>query len=229
MIQQPEINVLEVALSYGYSTCESFSRAFKKVWGCNPSEFRENPRYFTLFPKCYPPSKEGDIFTMPRNVDISELYELFTTRKNCYFICCDVERLELINAISYKAGDMAILESLRRMEQEAGDEDVVFRIGGNEFTMLTASEDVTYAEAVAERIRAYNGKRLCMRERRFRWHCISQQRSCLRRRLFVVMSCLNNYISNYIRRKKRGKLNRKKIEEKKKIVMFSSFFLICFG
>lgn len=158
MIQQPEMNVLEVALSYGYSTCESFSRAFKKVWGCNPSEFRENPRYFTLFPRCYPPSKEGDIFTMPRNVDISELYELFTTRKNCYFICCDVERLGLINAIFYKAGDMAILESLRRMEQEAGDEDVVFRIGGDEFTMLTASEDVTYAEAVAERIRAYNGK-----------------------------------------------------------------------
>lgn len=158
MVQQPEMNVLDVALSYGYSTCESFSRAFKRVWDCNPSEFRENPQYFELFPRRYPPTMEGDALTMPKNVDISELYELFKTRKNCYFVCCDVERLMLINDISEKAGDMAILESLRRMENEAGEEDVVFRIGGDEFTMLTASEDVTYAEAIAERICAYNGK-----------------------------------------------------------------------
>ena len=158
MVREPEMNVLEVALSYGYSTCESFSRAFKKVWDCNPSEFRENPRYFELFPRRYPPAMEGDALTMPRNVDISELYELFKTRKNCYFVCCDIEHLVPINDIAHKAGDMAILESLRRMENEAGKEDVVFRIGGDEFTMLTASEDVTYAEVIAERIRSSNGK-----------------------------------------------------------------------
>ena len=53
---------------------------------------------------------------------------------------------------------MAILESLRRMEAEAGDEDVIFRIGGDEFTLLTDSEDVAYAEGIAERIRESNGK-----------------------------------------------------------------------
>ena len=53
---------------------------------------------------------------------------------------------------------MAILESLRRMEAEAGAEDVIFRIGGDEFALLTDSEDATYAEGIAERIRANNGK-----------------------------------------------------------------------
>jgi len=101
---------------------------------------------------------KGDAIVMARNVDISELYELFKTRKNCYFVCCDIDHLVPINEISNKAGDMAILESLRRMEAEAGEEDVIFRIGGDEFAMLTCSEDVAYAEAAAERIRKYNGE-----------------------------------------------------------------------
>lgn len=158
MAAKPEMNVLDIALSYGYSTNESFSRAFKKVWECNPSEFREKPQHFELFPRLHTPiHRNGENFTR-KNVDISELYELFGQRRNCYFVCCDIAHLLPINDIAHKAGDMAILEALRRMEQEAGEEDVVFRIGGDEFTMLTNSEDSSYAEAVAERLRRYNGK-----------------------------------------------------------------------
>ncbi|MBQ8800642.1 MAG: helix-turn-helix domain-containing protein [Lachnospiraceae bacterium] len=157
MRERPEMSVLEVALACGYSTNESFSRAFKKAWECNPSEFKENPRHFALFPRLYTPrQQEGEDF-FRKNVDISELYEVFQSRKNCYFVCCDVDHLVPINEISHKAGDLAILESLRRMEAEAGEEDVIFRIGGDEFALLTNSEDVTYAENIAERIREKNG------------------------------------------------------------------------
>lgn len=157
LAETPEVNVLDVALTYGYSTNESFSRAFKKVWDCNPSEFRENPSHFTLFPRLHTPmQRAGENFTR-KNVDISELYELFQNRRNCYFVCCDIERLLPINSIAHKAGDMAILEALHRMEQEAGEEDVVFRIGGDEFTLLTNNEESEYAERIADRIRAYNG------------------------------------------------------------------------
>lgn len=156
--EKPEVNVLEVALTYGYSTNESFSRAFKKVWDCNPSEFKENPRHFTLFPRLHTPLQyEGEGVTR-KNVDISELYELFQTRRNCFFICCDIDRLIPINEISHKAGDLAILEALYRMEEAAGDEDVIFRIGGDEFALLTGSEEADYAEKIAERIRGNNGK-----------------------------------------------------------------------
>lgn len=157
MRERPEVSVLDVALAYGYSTNESFSRAFKKVWDCNPSEFKENPRHFELFPRRYPPTMKGDAIIM-KNVDISELYELFKTRKNCYFVCCDIDHLVPINEISNKAGDLAILESLRRMEAEAGAEDVIFRIGGDEFVLLTDSEDAAYAEGIADSIREKNGK-----------------------------------------------------------------------
>lgn len=158
MREQPEVSVLDVALTYGYSTNESFSRTFKKVWNCNPSEFKENPRRFTLFPRLHTPmQRDGEDFTR-KNVDISELYELFQTRKSCYFVCSDIVQLLPINGISHKAGDLAILESFRRMETEAGDEDVIFRIGGDEFALLTNREDAAYAEDIAERLRAYNGR-----------------------------------------------------------------------
>ena len=91
-----------------------------------------------------------------QNVDISEMYELFTERKNCYFVCCDIKCMIPINEVSYKAGDLAIIETMERMQKEAGEEDIVFRIGGDEFVMLTNSEDIKYAQDICERIKTYN-------------------------------------------------------------------------
>ncbi|MBR4966328.1 MAG: helix-turn-helix transcriptional regulator, partial [Lachnospiraceae bacterium] len=48
---QPERSVLDVALDCGYGTNESFSRAFKSIWNCNPSEFRESAHVAELYPK----------------------------------------------------------------------------------------------------------------------------------------------------------------------------------
>lgn len=154
-----EISVLDLALACGYSTNEAFTRAFKRVWNCNPSEFKARKDVFELFPRLYPPIEDGGTYMSERrHVDISEMYDLFVQRKNCYFVCCDICSLVPINEISRKAGDMAILESLNRMEKEAGEDDIVFRIGGDEFVMLTASEDKQYAEDICTRIKAYNGQ-----------------------------------------------------------------------
>lgn len=75
IVSAPGVNLLDVALACGYSTNESFSRAFKRVWNCNPSEFRTNPQQFELFPRRYPPYMEGDAYSMKKNVNISELFE----------------------------------------------------------------------------------------------------------------------------------------------------------
>ena len=87
---------------------------------------------------------------MRRTVDISELYDFLKSRKDCWFVCGDIVHLIPINEISRKAGDAAIAEALRRMESVCGPEDVVFRIGGDEFTLLTNSTDQAYAEELKE-------------------------------------------------------------------------------
>ena len=93
-----------------------------------------------------------------RHVDISELYDLFQERKECFFVLCDIMDMISINAISRKAGDLAILEQMRRMTAASGEEDIVFRIGGDEFCILTASTDAAYAQQITENLRQMNGQ-----------------------------------------------------------------------
>lgn len=63
-----------------------------------------------------------------------------------------------INEISKKAGDLAILEQMRRMTAASGEEDIVFRIGGDEFCILTDSDKMAYAEQIADKIRKMNNQ-----------------------------------------------------------------------
>ncbi len=162
---QPERTVLSVALEYGYSSHEAFTRAFKEVWNCSPRELR-GKRFSELFPRFREPIQKGDPYLMQRRiVDITQLYDLFQERKDCYFVCCDIKSLEPINQLSHKAGDIAIIETMHRLEEAAGEEDIVFRIGGDEFCILTDSPEPAYAEAIAQRIRSHNGEAFSVEDR----------------------------------------------------------------
>ena len=155
---QPELPILDVAVEYGYSTHESFARAFEQVWNCKPSEFR-TAKFTELFPRLNVPPQEGDNYVMQRrHVDINELYDLFQERKDCFFVLCDIRHMIEINDISRKAGDLAILEQMRRMTAASGEDDITFRIGGDEFCILTCSSNHAYAEQIAEKIRSMNGQ-----------------------------------------------------------------------
>lgn len=155
----PKCNLLDVALQIGYGSNEAFTRAFEQVWHCKPSEFRGKAKYSELYPRLLSPLEIGDDYMKTRRpTDISELYDLFVERKNCYFVCCDIKNLMSINDISIKAGDLAILESMNRMNKFAGEDDMVFRIGADEFALLTNSEDISYANIIAEKISAMNNE-----------------------------------------------------------------------
>lgn len=159
---QPALTLLDVALAFGYSSNEAFSRAFKQVWHCNPKDFRKENRFFSLFPRLLSPAEletsgMEDMYMKRKKVfDISDLYDLFTERKKCWFVCCDIVNLMHLNEIAREAGDAAILESMSRMDAAAKEEDMVFRIGGDEFVILTANENRAYAEEIAQKIAAQN-------------------------------------------------------------------------
>lgn len=156
--QYPKMPILDIALEYGYSTHESFARAFEQIWNCKPSEFR-TAKFTELFPRLNVPPGKGDHYMMQKkHVDISELYDLFRERKDCFFVTCDIKSMIPINEISRKAGDLALLEQMRRMTAVSGENDIVFRIGGDEFCILTASNDAAYAEQIADKIRSMNSQ-----------------------------------------------------------------------
>lgn len=168
MLDKPNYSLLDIAVSYGYSSHEAFTRAFSSVWNCTPSEYREQKKgklhTAELFPRITGLMQiEGETF-MRRKCDISELYDFLKSRANCWCVICDIYHLIPINDISHKAGDLAISESLRRMESVCGNEDVVFRIGGDEFVLLTSSGNRAYAEGLQQKILAMNGQPIPYKE-----------------------------------------------------------------
>ena len=84
-LQKEDVNILHLALSLGYQSHEAFTRAFRQVWHCNPSEYAKQYRFTELYPRFAAVPMEGAI-SMKKNVDISELYDLLQERKNCSFI-----------------------------------------------------------------------------------------------------------------------------------------------
>ena len=158
LTSHPEKTVLEIGLQYGYGSNEAFSRAFYSIWQVLPSEFRKNPSNYELFPgyKLDRELMEEERMKDRKKIDISELYDCIKERRGCYLILGDIKHLIPINEISYKAGDLAIITAMKRMEIAAGEEDIVFRIGGDEFVILTNSDDENYAKTVCEDILSHN-------------------------------------------------------------------------
>lgn len=158
LLSRPQDSILDIAMRYCYQSNEAFTRAFESMWNCSPSAYRQERSFADLYPRLSPWEYDcGDEYMSRKQmVDISELYDLFKERKNCYFVCCDIRSMMPINEISRKAGDLAIAETARRMDQCCGPDDLVFRIGGDEFALLTASEDAGYARQIAKRILAMN-------------------------------------------------------------------------
>ena len=155
-----DISLLDLALKYGYGSNEAFSRAFRMVWKVTPSEYKNNPKRFELFPAFrFEPELMEDINMLGRKkVDISELYDLIKERKDCYFVGVDIKSLIPINEISIEAGDIAIMTAMSRLEEAVGADDVVFRIGGDGFVALTNSKEQEYAKTIVDRVLAKNGE-----------------------------------------------------------------------
>jgi len=164
--ENPKISFLDLAIKYGYSSNEAFTRAFMQVWHITPSQYRKNPRRYVLFPGYYlhPEIMEDEKMMDRKKVDISELYDFMKERKNCYIVAADIKSLIPINEISHEAGDIAILESLSRLDEVAGKDDIIFRVGGDEFVILTDSDDEAYALSLKEKILAKNGGEIRYKE-----------------------------------------------------------------
>ena len=160
-IVHTNMTLTEIAMKYQYNSPEVFSRAFFKVWGVSPSKFKENWRSTGIFPRIIPDEHklEGGIY-MGRQVDISELYnELQAADRDSFVLCFDIVGLMPINKnIGRNAGDSVIREAFHRIDAAAGDEMTAFRIGGDEFALVTGLSDKTEVDKVAQRVIALNGQ-----------------------------------------------------------------------
>jgi len=153
--------LLEIALEYGYANAESFTRGFKKVWNITPSEFRRTRKFAGHTPKLAVVNSNQMEDTVMRGTkyDLTQLYEVLQNRKNNAYVCADLNRLMWINdTYGMAAGDAALVELMRRVEAACDEEDVFLRIGGDEFVVMTNSEDMTHANDIVRQVSSQNGQ-----------------------------------------------------------------------
>jgi AraC family transcriptional regulator len=94
-----------------------------------------------------------------KKLDLSELYDLLKSRTNSYVLCFDMINLMLLNnTYGREAGDKAILECLKRIDNLSDDNCILFRIGGDEFALVTNLSDLTAVEELAKKITDLNGQ-----------------------------------------------------------------------
>lgn len=162
-------SVTEVAMKYQFQSVEVFSRAFRRVWFETPSAFREKYRFTDIFPPIVMIHQKEDMY-MSKQVDMSAAYDYMRQHSGSFVLCCDIKELSPMNAISHKLGDLAILTMAQRLEAIAGDEMVVMRVGGDEFVLLTATDDLKEAEALRNRLLAMNGQTIAFEGKDYPLH-----------------------------------------------------------
>jgi len=160
---ETDMSILDIALKYGYNSHEVFTRAFIRLWNVSPAKFRRERRFSGVFPKLTEPRTVVDergniIMTSKKRFDISHLYDFIKERRGKYAVCFDIVELMPINdTYGHHAGDVAIAECLRRIDEASGEDMLPIRIGGDEFVLITDFADIEKAKAISEKILSCNG------------------------------------------------------------------------
>ena len=173
-ILQTDDSILDIALKFGYSNAESFTRGFRKIWGITPSEYRKTRHFSGHTPKFSVQNmylnSEDDAMSRVK-YDLTELYDVIQKRKNNAYVCADLCRLMWINNnLGRDAGDAALLELMRRVEKACDDEDVFLRIGGDEFVVFTNSKDMEHANEIVKKVSLLNEQTIKCGDKEFPVH-----------------------------------------------------------
>lgn len=147
--------ILQIALNYGYNSPEVFTRAFQKMYGMNPSEYRRHNHYMTVFPRIQIDETESGEFVVYK--DVSTLYDWLRQNENVHAVCFDVVGLMGINEISRDAGDAVLLEAIRRIDDAKEPTMPLFRLGGDEFAVLISNCDGECCLNLEYKITGQNG------------------------------------------------------------------------
>ena len=160
---ETDSSVLDIAVKYGYNSHETFTRAFTRLWGVSPSKFRKSRSFSEIFPKLGRPRQVCDeggniVMTDKKFFDVTHLYDFINSRRGKYTVCFDmVHLMEINDTYGMSAGDVAIAECLRRIDESSDEDMLIMRIGGDEFVLITDFSDAEDAKSVAEKILSFNG------------------------------------------------------------------------
>uniref|UniRef100_A0A7C4W4I0 Helix-turn-helix domain-containing protein n=1 Tax=Fervidobacterium pennivorans TaxID=93466 RepID=A0A7C4W4I0_FERPE len=133
-------SITSIALKYGYSGYEQFSRLFKRVYHLSPREYRKRGIYLETFPKSSLSiiSKGGSFMC---NFDGSKFKDALSNSEYSLAMGIDIDYFGRVNEqYGRKAGDVVLVtiqERIKEVMNELNISGEVFRTGADEFVVLT--------------------------------------------------------------------------------------------
>lgn len=135
-------SVLNIALKYQYCTYESYSRAFKKLFGISPKKYREKNVYTNVFPRValtYFSLVGGDLM-IDREMNKDIIVKKINGLQKGYILDIDIDHFEEINNnYGYNIGDKVLIKVPERINEVLSyhkvDADVT-RINNDEFAVI---------------------------------------------------------------------------------------------
>jgi len=133
-------SITSIALKYGYSGYEQFSRLFKRIYRVSPKEYRKRGIYLEAFPKLsLNIIVKGGSFMC--NFDESKFKDALSNFEYSLAIGTDIDYFGKVNEqYGRKAGDVVLVTIQERIKEVMRELDIpgeVFRTGADEFIVLT--------------------------------------------------------------------------------------------
>lgn len=95
-----------------------------------------------------------------KKVDISELYEVLKSLHGSYLLCVDIVHFKAVNdTFGRTAGDIILSKTAKRIEKYIQNDMFLFRIGRDEFVVITGCYEIEKATALSSAILFENGNK----------------------------------------------------------------------
>ncbi len=153
-----DLSILDLALQYQYCTYESYSRAFKKLFGISPNKYREKNLYINVFPRvslAYNNLIGGDRM-INREMNKTLILEKIKMFSNGYILDIDIDHFAQINKrYGYNIGDKVLIEIPKRIKMVLANHKIdvdVIRINNDEFAVILKNQSISFIEKLSEDI-----------------------------------------------------------------------------
>ncbi len=138
--------ILDIALKYQYYSSEAYSRAFKKLYGLSPKDYRLRGLYIDIFPKITLNyiNKTGGNVMINREMNKDVVINNINSSSNGFVLDIDIDHFDNINKnYGFEIGDKILIEVPNRIKAVLENYNIkteVTRINNDEFAVIIKNE-----------------------------------------------------------------------------------------
>ncbi len=147
--------LLDIAVTYGFQSTATYSRAFEKLFGMRPSQYRKEAAYIEPFPRIELHTfHRGGYVMIGKNMNQEQLRQAIRDIKGGYLLDIDIDFFDRINKdFGWDIGDKVLIGVPNRIQEVLAEMELdnqVTRINGDEYVVVFKDIDRSKVELFAK-------------------------------------------------------------------------------